>query len=1041
MTQPATPGQLRFFLLDQQEDRATLVNHITVDGPVELERLIAAVRAVAETQPALRTSLQLEPSGLRQRLHPVSAVELEVRHTDAAGEAASLEQLARRVGARFDHGGGPLCRVKILTGPERTHCLFGVHHAVFDDDSAGLLLRHLIAAYEHGAQALPAAVPPAPGPEGERAASLREFWRRSLADCPQDTHIPQLSEARDRDRGAATIAVPSDLAGRMKALARECGATPFTQLLAAAGLVTGWYLGRDDVVIATIASGRATADENVIGCLQNTVPVRLDLTGADTGTLLDRTLDALFDAVDHADLPIEEILTVANATRRPGRKPLTQILCAQGTDRLPTFAAGLTWQLDQPPGTQVEYDLSLALCHSADGVLSLAMEYPAPEMTADAAARLGQHIMRALTELTSGPARPLAELRLLGPDEMLPEAGPAPAADRPVHEIIAHHARRFPDAVAVIAAGQAISYAELDDRASVLTAQLMAAGVSPGGRVGVCLPRDVDMVVALIATWRAGAAYVPLDPEYPADRLRYMAEDAVLTAVVSDDGLMAEVAGVPWVVPGAGETVAPAEGWPAVSPGDAAYLIYTSGSTGRPKGVVVRHDNLSALFAAFDRELGGPPAVTAAGTSLSFDISALELHWPLSRGRSVFLTDHRRVAEDGVPSGALYQCTPTVARILATDPEGRRLLDRLGTLLVGGEPLPGDLAQELVRLVPGPVLNCYGPTETTVWSTVWRVREGVPVHIGRPLPGERCHVVDQHGRPLPAGSPGRLLIGGAGVGDGYWRRPGLTEERFRPFAEAGEGITYDTGDLVVWDFAQGLRFLGRGDHQVKVLGQRIELEEIESVLRSVPGVRDAAVAVSAQSSVLVAHVAATGQVDTEVLRRHATDRLTAAMVPATWLVVPRLPLLPNGKLDRSVVQLWADEAGGTAALPTAPSQSSQPSGVVAEVWRSVLGAPVADQEATFFELGGNSHGVLRVLAALRGAFPQLRAADLFQYTTLRTLSAHLERDAARPAAGPAPGTEAHDTTRQSAPQDGRGATRARALSGWKRRPSQGEGTE
>ncbi|MGI5467557.1 non-ribosomal peptide synthetase [Streptomyces sp. CA-132043] len=578
-----------------------------------------------------------------------------------------------------------------------------------------------------------------------------------------------------------------------------------------------------------------------------------------------------------------------------------------------------------------------------------------------------------------------------------------------------------------------LGYGELDSRARKLAAALIAAGVRPGDRVGVRLPRTPDLLVALLAVWRAGAAYVPLDPDYPADRLRLMVEDAAPAAVIGTPlpGTAPDATGPVVLAP---DTTAPEPAqWPRVRPEDPAYVIYTSGSTGRPKGVITRHENLAALFASLDRELTGPAAVTVAATSVSFDISALELFWPLTAGRTVLLTDHRAVAELEIPEGALYQCTPTVARILADDPGGRRALGRLSTLLVGGEPLPRDLADRLTALVPGGVLNCYGPTETTVWSTVWRVQPHTPVHIGHPLAGEACRVADPHGRPLPPGVPGRLLVSGAGVGSGYWGRPDLTAERF---GEYDGHVWYDTGDLAVLDPGHGLRFLGRTDSQVKILGQRIELSEIESVLRAHPAVRDALVSVASDGATLTALLAPSADAPAPAapsaappdlaadLRRHASTALTPAMVPAAWLLVGELPQLPNGKLDRTTASGWSAQA----QLPVPGPPAGEPAGgardSVRQAWERVLGRPVDDPEATFFDLGGTSAGLLRVLVLLRDRHPGLTAADLFRHTTVSGLARLL--DAPRVTPG---GAESPDAG--TAPPTARGAARARALGRWR----------
>ncbi|MGW9042757.1 non-ribosomal peptide synthetase [Streptomyces lydicus] len=1033
---PADSGQTRFFLLDQQGGRATtLLQHLRIDGPVDLERLTAAAKAVCQAQPALRTSLHPTTEGLVQRTHPVAEVDLRTGWAD--GESA-LDGWLDEARAPFPHGAGPLCRIRIVGAPGRAHCLVGVHHAVFDEDSAAILLRQLARAYTEGPEALPVAAAHRPPTQPARLAALHAFWSDHLAGAPADTALPSLTADPRAGHGVVSLPLDPELTAALRRQARESGATPFAQLLAAVAVVVGWYSDSEDVVLATVATTRAAADEDVIGCLQNTLPVRLPLHGADTGTVLDRTVDALFDALDHCDLPLEDILTASGTPRRPGRTPLTQIICTQATAPAPLATGDLQWHLVPADEVRSEYGLSVTLQQESSGALALTVGYDRAALPAASARLFAEHLAGALAAFGTAPAVPLTALRLFDP-----AAPPAPtgaaAAGPAVPELIAEHARRTPDAVALMVGSGRVSYAELDRRVTELAAALIDAGVRPGDRVGVCLPRTADLLVALVAAWRAGAAYLPLDPGYPEGRLRLMVEDARPAVVIGDApaAQVLEATGVRMIAPDAVADRAPGQ-WPVLAPQDPAYVIHTSGSTGRPKGVIVRHENLAALFAAFAQELPAPPQVSVAGASVSFDISVLELFWPLATGRTVLLTSHRQVADADVPRGALYQCTPTMARILADDPAGRRLLGSLAVLFVGGEPLARDLADRLTDLVPGPVFNCYGPTETTVWSTVWRVRPGVPVHIGRPLAGEECRVVDTHGRPLPPGVPGRLLILGAGVGSGYWQRPDLTAERFAAYDGRS---SYDTGDLAVLDPEDGLRFLGRADTQVKILGQRIELVEIETVLRAHPAVQEAAVTVTGDGTAVTACLIPTDPVGApaagrpapapaelaDALRRHAAVSLVPAMIPAAWLLVEALPQLPNGKLDRAAVAAWAAEAA-TAAPPPAPAEpsagplSDRATEVVRRAWEHVLGAPVHGLDTHFFDLGGTSGQIVRVLALLQSPYPELTTADLFRYTTVRAIARHV--DATGEDGGGAPGGSRPVV---------RAAARTQALNGWRRR--------
>jgi amino acid adenylation domain-containing protein len=1082
MSRPATPGQLRFFLLDQQDGGAarTLVKRVTVDGAADPERLHDALRAVVAAHPALRTSLHLDTSGLLQRIHEPEAVDTVVLRT--ADPDALVEAESAALAVPFEHGGGPLCRIRALVGPLRTHCLIAVHHAVFDDDSTAILLSALADAYTDPATAVPPAArrpsagPPSSGPSDADRERLRTFWRRYLDGSPQRTELPWTRPAAGRRKQVVSLDLPPEIRDRLRRRTLTTGASPFAQFLGAAAVVAAWYLDRDDIVFAVPVSNRKHLGGQRIDCLQNTVPVRVGLAGADTTTAVDRATDALLDALDHAELPFEEILAAADAVREPGRKPLAQILCTETAPVPPTEAGGLRWTIAGTDTGEAEYDCSLALCHLAGGGMRLELVHREGVLRPERARNTLDHLARLLGQLTEEPARPLADLELLGAAESAElavlDGGTRVPDPRPVHELVFRHARGTPDAVAVTDGGRALDYASLARRARTVARALGEHGVRPGDRVGICLPRGTDLVVAVLATWQAGAVYVPLDPEYPADRLRFIVEDTAPAVVLSDRHLPRTLRETPGVRPldmdavpeprpehragperrpepeprpesgevvaGSGTTNPPAgpEGTAPAAPAGSAYVVHTSGSTGRPKGVVVGHAQLTALFDACDLVLPRAP-VTVAGTSLSFDISVLELLWPLTRGRTVLVTAHRLAAEQDVPVGALYQCTPTVARLLLADPAGRALLGRLGALLVGGEPLAPDLADELAAVVPGPVVNCYGPTETTVWSTTWRVARGAAVRIGLPLPGESCRVLDALGRRLPPGCPGRLVIGGHGVAQGYWHRPELTAERFVTLGAAGERA-YDTGDLAVLDGPDGLRFLGRRDGQRKILGQRIELAEVEAALRA-GGAQEAAVAPNADSTQLVAFVVDAAPADgappdadgpstalppgpLRELRAHVEAWLPPAVVPAVWLRVPALPQMPNGKLDRDALARWA--AGHRPTTPAGPPPAAGSTAAhLCQVWETVLARPVRNHDATFFELGGTSHGVLRVLAALRAAHPALTAGDLFRHTTVRDLAAHLD----------GAGAVVPPPSRGAA----RGRDRSRALSGWRagRRPS------
>ncbi len=1002
MSAPASPAQARFYVLGDQaaSSGAVLIQHVVIDGPVEPGRLRDALHAVIRRQPALRTSLRMTTDGLIQSIHSVEDADVGVETLDVVADESYRRVVGDTLLGSFRDRDGSWCAIRALVAPERTDCLVAVHRAVFDRESGAIFLRQLAAAYARpDCAAAPAS--PAEDRAPARSASRRRFWADHLAGCPSGITLPLSTDGPPPGPRHDRRIVEPELAARMASCTRRTGTTPFGQFVAAVALVAGWYTDRDDLVLGIETDTRGDDTAALIGCLRNTVPLRVDLRSEDTSRFLCRVRDALAGVTAHADASVEEMLARTGVGLHPTCGALTQIVCAEAV-RTPEVAEDRrVWCLGETRGDEVEYDVHLTLRHLSGERLRLELIARPGALSARHAERLLEHLAGALEALTAEPGRPPAALGLLTAGERKElrrlDGGSRPDPAQPVHEIVTARARRDPGAIAVRTADDALTYGELEQRAARLAATLRDGGIERGDRVGICLPRTAELLVAVLAVWKAGGAYVPLDPEYPVERTRFMAADADLSAVISDGD---PLPGTPvfGTAPNGTPGSAPPEGG---GPADAAYVIYTSGSTGRPKGVVVRHDNLVALFEALDEVLGEPAPVVVAGTTLSFDISVLELFWPLARGRTVLLTSHRWVTDEHIPDKAWYQCTPTVARLLSREPAGRRMLGRLGTLIVGGESLPADLAAELTALVPGRVVNCYGPTETTVWSTAWPVEERSPVRIGWPFPGERCHVVDRLGRDLPPGCPGRLLISGAGVAAGYWRRPELTEAKFLSLhRDGGEPRAYDTGDTVVFDGSRGLRFIARRDSQVKVLGQRVELEEIEAAIIALEGVRDAAVAVGSAPGPCTAFVvleALSGEsVEpaplvprlAEEFRRRLARWLTPAMLPGAWTSMPALPLLPNGKLDRNALTATAGEP--RTEPDTRDGAQSESAALVHEVWERVLRQPVRNPDATLASLGGTLSQLPGICAELQARHPALALHELFGDTTIRSLAAHLD---------------------------------------------------
>ncbi len=574
-------------------------------------------------------------------------------------------------------------------------------------------------------------------------------------------------------------------------------------------------------------------------------------------------------------------------------------------------------------------------------------------------------------------------------------------------------AQRTPDRPAVIFHGQPLSYRDLNQKADRLAARLQELGAGPDTIVGICAHRSLAMMVGLLGIMKAGAAYMPLDPAFPAERTRFMLEDSQAPILVTQEHLAARFQGsrAQIVLLGSLWEGPPADPCPSAARGHhLAYVTYTSGSTGKPKGVMVEHRQVSNFFAAMDRLLGPEPGVWLAVTSISFDISVLELFWTLARGFTVILlAESEKLVFEGEHSVAAQirnhavthlQCTPSMARFLVSNQEAFASLRNLSKLLLGGEGLPPALAAQLRAAVSAEIFNLYGPTETTVWSAAYRVTRGEPViPIGRPLANTRVYILDAQRQPVPPGAPGELFIAGEGVTRGYLNRPELTAEKFVPDTLHGDSSErmYRTGDLARYRYNGDIEFLGRIDNQVKILGFRIEPEEIEAVLGRHADVQAIAVVARAEPSgeqKLVAYVVPRRPGwDAGGLRAYAHEHLPAHMVPAAFLPLDALLYTANRKLDRKA--LAALDLPPAAAPPEISGTVLQTR--IAGLFQKALGVDAVGVEDNFFDLGANSLVVAEVALALQDTLGrELPLTDLFQYPTIRALTAHLT---ATPAVG------------------------------------------
>jgi amino acid adenylation domain-containing protein len=582
-----------------------------------------------------------------------------------------------------------------------------------------------------------------------------------------------------------------------------------------------------------------------------------------------------------------------------------------------------------------------------------------------------------------------------------------------IAELFAAQAARTPDAVAVIAQGRTLTYRELDESANRLARRLQRLGVKPDTLVGVAMGRSETLVISLLGILKAGGAYVPLDPTYPPDRLSLVIEDSqmpvLLTTAASRAHLPPAAAGL--TILDAEDTDLERESAKAVvsqaTPTNFAYVIYTSGSTGKPKGVMVENRNVVNFFTGMDRAIGCAPGVWLAITSVSFDISVLELLWTLTRGCTVVVHGDEgsaTIADEITRYRVTHlQMTPSLARMLTLDPRAYSALGSLKQMLLGGEAVPAALIHHLRQVFKGEIHNMYGPTETTIWSTTCRVEDrDTSVSIGRPIANTQIYILDPDFNPVPVGEIGELFISGDGLARGYWRRPELTAERFMTIPGLGPDRIYRTGDLARFLPDGNIHFLGRADYQIKLRGHRIEPGEIESVLEKFPGVRQAVVILREDRegdkrlvAYLVAETAGSAAALRAAgdLRAAAGAKLSDFMVPSAFVFLNELPLTGNGKIDRmALLKLPAPNLAFAAASHGA-EPSSETERVVARAWQLALGIPSVGLNDNFFDLGAHSLTVAEAHAKLEEVLGrEIALLDLFQFTTVSALAAHLDAE-------------------------------------------------
>jgi amino acid adenylation domain-containing protein len=942
----------------------------------------------------------------------------------------------------FVLGKVPLIRATLLKlAPDEHVLLLNIHHIIFDGWSASIFVRELSLLYQAFLDGQPSPLPELPIQyvdfakwqgdwlQGEVLRAQMDYWKKQLAG-----ELPVLELPTDRSRPAVQtfnganvrFAFPKLLTDAMATLSRKEGVTLFVTLLAAFNVLLLRYTGQEDILVGTPIANRNRAEiEGLIGFFANTLVMRTDLSGDPSfRTLLRRVHSTALDANAHQDVPFEKLVEELRPVRDLSRTPIVQVMFSFLNKPIPPFKLpGLdpTWMEFQDGAAR--FDLSLNLDETEQG-LAGSWSYNTDLFNESTTARMGTHFRTLLEGIVSNPDCRLHELPLLSDQERKQEliGCNETAVDYPanafIHELFEAQAQRTPGAVAVEFEGQRLTYAELNARANQLAHHLRGMGAIADTLVGVCMERSIELVVALYGVLKAGAAYVPIDPEYPLDRVAFMLQDAAVPVLITQNRLVSRLPrhnaeliclDADW------ERIArekPSNPVHQISPDNLAYMIYTSGSTGKPKGAMNTHRGISnrLLWMQDQYELTEADTVLQK-TPFSFDVSVWEFFWPLMVGARLL------VAEPGGHRDAAYLMTlitshqvtvahfvPSMLRVFLQESEVENCRS-LRHVICSGEALPYDLQEEFFARLPAQLHNLYGPTEAAVDVTYWTCqRDGDRriVPIGRPVANTQIYILDQHMQAVPAGVVGELYIGGVQVGRGYHNRPELTRDKFvlATFDDMPESRLYKTGDLCRRLSDGNIEYLGRADFQYKIRGFRIELGEIEETLRQHPLVKMCAVAAREHASGdkrLVAYVVWQSEKvrSFEELRKYLNQKLPDYMVPWAFVSLDDLPVTPNGKVDTKA--LLASPIDGPADRPTSVAAQTDVERKLVRLWEEVLGLHNIGIYDNFFELGGHSLLAVALASKVEKAFgKRLPLASFIQSPTIRQFSELLDPTKEKP---------------------------------------------
>jgi amino acid adenylation domain-containing protein/non-ribosomal peptide synthase protein (TIGR01720 family) len=1027
-------AQARLWFLEQLEPGSSAYNipsAVRLTGSLHVAVLEQSLNEIVQRHEVLRTTFAVVSGEPIQVIAPVLALTIprvDLRNLPEAQQEAQVERLATEEAQQpFDLAKGPLLRATLLHLDEAEHVLLlTMHHIVSDGWSMGVLIRELAALYEAFSTGKPSPLPELPIQyadfahwqrqwlQGEVLTAQLSYWQQQLTGAPALLELPtdRPRPAVQTFRGATQfLALPEPLSQKLKTLSQRSGVTLFMTLLAAFQTLLYRYTGQEDICIGSpIANRNRSETEELIGFFVNTLVLRADMSeNPSFQELLSRVREVTLGAYAHQDLPFEQLVEALQPERNLSHQPLFQVMFALQNAPMPALELpNLTLSSLEIESGTAKFDLTLSMEDTEQGLVG-SLEYNTDLFHGTTISRMLGHFQTLLEGIVAEPEQRLSDLPLLTQPErqqLLVEWNGTQAAypkDVCIHQLFEAQVDRTPEAVAVVFENQQLTYGELNRRANQVAHHLRSLGVSPDDLVGICVERSLELVVGLLGILKAGAAYVPLDPGYPIERLAFMLEDALVPVLLTQQRLVDRLPkhgakticlDADWRTIAQKGTENPSRN---VKADNLAYVIYTSGSTGKPKGVQIEHQGLLNLVFWHQRAFSLSPADRATQIAgPAFDAAVWEL-WPyLTAGASIYIANEEtRISpvplRDWLIASAItitFLPTPLAESVLSLDWPSNIALR---TLLTGGDKLHNYPSPSL----PFKLVNNYGPTENTVVTTSGGISSRELIDrtptIGRPIANTQVYLLDKNLQPVPIGIPGEIYVGGAGLARGYLNHPDLTALAFisNPFSNTPSRRLYKTGDLARYLPEGNIEFLGRLDDQVKIRGFRIELGEIEAVLGQHPAVAETVVVVREDipgNKRLVAYLVTKESLapSMQELHRFLKQQLPEYMVPSAFVLLDALPLTANGKVDRLALPAPDTTRPELAGTYVAPQSSVEE--LLAGIWTDVLGLEKVGIHDNFFELGGDSILSIQIVARANQAGLRLTPKQLFGHQTIAELA-------------------------------------------------------